>query len=140
ALAWWFSSHASDRHPKKDPAKKTALKVRSDTDWEKVPETQLREFTSYFSKPANPKKAERVITDIETLVADGETVVTQAYEPEPGFFVFSVLTPTIEKRDGEAARVHVDAKSFRVGVSGTYQELVRQPMDMGTGGSFTTSR
>lgn len=30
ALAWWFSHHLSAEHPRKEPARASALKVRSD--------------------------------------------------------------------------------------------------------------
>ncbi len=73
---------------------------------------------------AEPSKSSdrRILTEKETPVMEGETVITEGYfEPILGHFIFHTFTPMIETQDDGQTVVKVKAENFIVSVNGDYK-------------------
>jgi hypothetical protein len=87
------------------------------------------------------RQTERVIKDTALLVGDGETVVTEGYESSPGEFVFSSLKPTLKTLTDGSTVVELEAKGFKINVSGEvdaeFEEKSKRTMEVSSGGTVT---
>ena len=140
SLVWlWLSKESAPVRAYTASKGKPALKVPSNLDWSLVPEGELREYLTYFDDaPPGAGAKEREIGKEPTPVAEGETVVTHAYEADPGSFVFSTVTPTRTKlKDGKDG-AHLAIKTFKVGVSGSYELLSTSTSDIPLNGAFSS--
>lgn len=86
------------------------------------------------------KRLTVVRKDGETLVEDGETVVTEGYESEPGIFVFTTLTPTRRVSQEGKPVVNVVGNSFQVGLDGGYAEIASFDHDLQPRGVYTRAK
>jgi hypothetical protein len=118
AVAWrWKSPVKASLAPelvvKPSRSTKEAMVVPGNFAWDKLSEDELREFMSFFGERKSPHRFQW-----KTKVALGESVITEAYEGQPGEFVFTELTPGLKSRDGVAPELVFDMSSFKINLAG----------------------
>lgn len=101
------------------------LKVPAGFAWERASKRELEGYASYFSS-----KPSRKITKIETLVAEGETVITEGYESSPGVFIFSGITPKLIKGENGESAMAIDIQTTKVTLDGTSSALLAKQYEL----------
>jgi hypothetical protein len=100
------------------------LKIPSHS-WNNVSKSDLEGYAEFFSKQPN-----RTITEFETLVAEGETVITQGIEIEPGVFMFSDLTPRMKTGRNGSPAMFLEARTFQIDVAGENKESFSEAVEL----------
>ncbi len=129
---WLWSSKNESLPPAKakqlatKPLKsKNALLVKSDLDWEKLSELELRKFATHFENEKSPNGFQ-----LKTIVKPGEAFVTEGYEGRPGEFVFSQLIPIIKEDKNGIDVVEIQVESFTSSISGVKKGIATQKLEM----------
>jgi hypothetical protein len=105
-------------------AEPNMLKIRRDA-WQDMSKSELEGLANFFSE-----KPDRTITEVETIVAEGETVITQGYESAPGAFMFSDLTSRMKTgRMGKPA-MFLEARTFEVDINGKIKVYHKTSVEM----------
>lgn len=116
-LVWW-NGGIQKPHPSASAPKETALKVPRDFKWTDLNPEELRELSSWFDD-----KKDRRISKLETLLSDGETVITEGCEFAPGEFVFCTVNASLRTLKDGTEGVHLELTRFKASIAGELQTL-----------------
>ncbi len=95
-------------------------------------ETAMRELASAFS--GNPSDE---FPATHAAVGEGESIYTQGYEAEPGYFAFSRVTPVMQRNPNGEAVVRLDFECIEMSVSGGSKTLVTKSVNIMLGRDLT---
>ncbi|NNE92369.1 MAG: hypothetical protein HKN23_12035 [Verrucomicrobiales bacterium] len=109
-----------DEPPAPEPVRDLPT-VEADYDFEDAPEAELRDLVNQLT-PETPSENRRILS-FDSIVSEGESLLTEGYEKEPGVFVFTSLTPRLERLDSGKDVVRISMKHFTADVSGNNETL-----------------
>ncbi|MBE2284530.1 MAG: hypothetical protein IAE77_13825 [Prosthecobacter sp.] len=128
---WLWNSKATSISGRKETARATSRvsdsppKLNKGVHLEDLSTDELRKLAANFESKKN-----HLITNFDTLVAEGETVITQGYESEPGSFVFTKMTPSITRNERASAVVSVKLETVKMTMSGQQFKLADVSVEM----------
>lgn len=104
----WFR-----RPPDNAPVSRTVPNLFKGVSLKGLPQDELRKLAAPFKS-----KKDHTISEFDTIVMDGETVLTQGYESAPGAFIFSTMTPEIAPQPDGSTKVRVRMNTVQFSVTG----------------------